>query len=336
MSETGTTEKPFRTKITEMLSIRYPIIGGTMMWLSRAELVGAVSKAGGLGILASAIFDSKEKFRDEIKKIRDITPNPFAVNLNFFPAMRPIPNDEYIEVLIEENVKIVETSGHIAPPVEVIRKLKDEDVKIIHKCATCKHAKKAESLGVDAVTVVGYENGGAVGMQDVGSLVLVAKTVGELKIPVIGGGGVADGRGFLAILALGAEGVIVGTRFLLSSECAIHDNLRRELVNATENDTTIIMKSIRATHRVYKNKVAEKVLQLENEGAGIEELIRLVGGDKSRKMFETGDIDAGVVACGQAIGLIGRVIPVGQVIEEIIEQAIEIRERLVKMADGDK
>lgn len=317
----------FKTKITEMFNIEYPIIGGTMMWLSKAELVAAISDAGALGILASATFESKETFREEIRKLRKLTDKPFGVNINLFPAMRSINNEDYIDVLLDEGVNIVETSGHKAPE-EYVDRLKKNNVKMIHKCVGVRYAKKAVGLGVDAVTVVGYENGGATGILDITSLVLIPRVVDSVDVPVIGGGGVGDGRGFLAVLALGAEGVIIGTCLLATEECPLHPNLKQALVQASELDTRLTMRSIGATHRVWNNATAEKIAELEEKGASLDELAPYIGGEAAKRMFDGGELDKGMISCGQAIGLVKSIQPVREVIKGIIKQAQEISERL--------
>ena len=210
----------FQTKITEMLGIKYPLIGGTMMWISTPEFTSAVSNAGGLGILASAIYQSKEEFRDAIERLQDLTDKPFAVNLNLFPMMRPIDNNEYMDVLVDRGVKVVETSGHSAPE-ELCARFKEAGMIWIHKCVGVRYALKVQGMGADIVTVVGYENGGATGTLDIGTLVLVPTVVENLDIPVIGGGGVSDGRGLLAVLAL--FGGLLGLPPVLPVDHAIVD-----------------------------------------------------------------------------------------------------------------
>ena len=192
----------------------------------------------------------KEDFRKEVRKVKDLTDKPFAVNLNLFPAMRQLDNREYLEVILEEEIRIVETSGHKAPE-ELAKDLKNQGLTLVHKCVGVRYALKAESIGADAVTVVGYENGGATGVLDVTTLCLIPRVVDALRVPVIGGGGVADGRGFLALLALGAQAVIIGTAALVAEECPIHPNLKRALLGATELDTVIVMRSIQNSHRVW-------------------------------------------------------------------------------------
>ena len=317
----------FQTKITGMFGIKYPIVVGTMMHLSRAEMVAAASNAGALGVLASAIFQTQEEFRLEIKKLKGMTDKPFAVNLNLFPAMRPIDNREYLEVIFDEGIKIVETSGHKAPE-ELAKDLKAQGITLIHKCVGVRYALKAESIGADVVTVVGYENGGATGTLDITTLCLVPRVVDALKIPVIGGGGVADGRGFLALLALGAQGVIMGTPLLVAEECPIHPQLKQALIEATELDTMIVMRSIQNSHRVWINEVAKKVAELEKQQAGLPEIVEVAAGEKARRMFQEGDLNAGVISCGQGVGLVKKVMPMKDIIERIVHQADELRKKL--------
>lgn len=316
-----------KTRITELLGIEYPIVGGTMMHLSDARWTAAISETGALGIMASAMFHDKESFRQDLRRARQLTRRPFAVNLNMFPAMQPIDNNEYIDVILDEGIKIVETSGHKAPE-EYIDRLKKNGVTIIHKCVGVRYARKAESLGADAVTVVGYENGGATGMLDITTLCLIPRVVDALTIPVIGGGGVADGRGLLAVLSLGAEGVILGTRLLVTNECPIHENLKRALLAATELDTTLVLRTIQNTHRVWKSPAAARVREMESRGASLQELFPIIKGENMQEVFRKGDLDGGLVPCGQAVGLAGEIKPVKEVVSDILREAKEATARL--------
>jgi nitronate monooxygenase len=316
-----------QTKITEMFGIQYPIVVGTMMFLARAEMAAAASNAGALGILASAMYRSKEEFRDEIRKLKGMTDKPFAVNLNLFPMRFPVDNREYMEVIFEQGVKIVETSGHRAPD-DLAKDLKAHGVILVHKCVGVRYALKAQSIGADVVTVVGYENGGATGALDVTTLCLVPRVVDALQIPVIGGGGVSDGRGLLALLALGAQGVIIGTATLVAEECPIHPRLKQALIEATELDTLVIMRTIGNSHRAWTNETARKVADLEKEQAGLEAIVQAAGGDKARKMCQEGDLNAGVISCGQGVGLVKKVMPMKDIIEGIVHQADELRKKI--------
>ena len=313
----------FQTKITRMLGIKYPIVGGAMMWISIPEFVAAISNAGGLGVLASAIFQSREEFAEAIDHVYDLTDRPFAVNINLFPMMRPIDNNDYLDILIEKGVRIVETSGHSAPE-DLCNRIKKAGMIWIHKCVGVRYALKVQKMGADIVTVVGYENGGATGTLDIGTLVLVPRVVQAVNLPVIGGGGVSDGRALLAVLALGAQAVIMGTRLLLTQEAPIHDNLKQALLEASELDTMLIMRSIGSTHRVWANNAARKCAELEAAKADAEEVLNIVGGEKSKKMYDQGDVDIGIVSCGQTVGIAEDIPTVKELFERIIVQASDI------------
>jgi len=309
-----------KTKLTELLGIRHPILGGTMMDLSRAPFVAATSQAGALGILASAIYKDYDLFRDDLKAVKDVTDQPFAVNINLFPMMAKLDNFRYLEIMAEQGVNIVETSG-FAPPEKLIKRIKDYGFTWLHKCVGVRYAKKAEKLGADAVTVVGYENGGATGNLNVTTLVLVPSTVDAVDIPVVGGGGVVDGRTLLAVLSLGAAGAIVGTRLMLAEECPIHPNLKAALLQADELDTDIVMRSVGFAHRVWLNEPSKKVVELEKKGAGIAEIYPYVSGEAALRMYQTGDINAGSVSCSQAIGLVRKVMPMAEMLDEMVSEA---------------
>jgi nitronate monooxygenase len=320
----------FKTRITEMLGIQYPIIQGGMLWLSQAELAAAVSNAGGLGIITSANFNSAAELRAEIRKTKSLTDRPFGVNLSLFPAMKSIPNDEFVSVIAEEGIKAVETSGAKSPE-EFIPRLHAAGVKVIHKTATVRHAKKGEQAGADAVTVVGCENGGAVGMEDVTAMVLVPKAVDTMQVPLIAGGGIADARGFVAALALGAEGVVIGTRFMATKECPTHPKFKEWMLKARENETVLVERSIRNTHRALRNKAAEKVLEMESKGATLEQLMAWISGENYRKVMLEGELEAGMAYCGQAVGLINDIPTVKEVIDGIVNGARTIGNRLTKI-----
>ena len=320
----------FKTRITEMLGIQYPIVGGTMMDITLAPFVAAISNAGALGIIASAIFKDPEKLRLEIRKTKELTDKPFAVNINLFPQMMPPDNRAFLDVLSAEGVKIVETSGHEAP-VNLVGLFKEYGMTWIHKCVGVRYARKVASLGADAVTVVGYENGGATGLLNVTTMVLVPSTVDAVQIPVIGGGGVADGRGLYAVLSLGAEAAIVGSRFVLSDECPVHPHLKQALCEADELSTDLIMFSVGFTHRVWMNEPARKTLEIEKRGGSLEEILPYVSGEAARKMYQTGDLNAGTISVSQAIGIPRKIMPIRDIIAEMLEQAQTIHTRMAKM-----
>jgi len=316
----------FKTRITELFGIKYPIIAGGMHLLSRAELVAAVSNAGGLGILASTTFETKEELREEIQKTKSLTNKPFGVNLNLFPMMRPRPVEEDINLFIDEGVEIIESSG--ASPEPYLPKLKEAKIKIMHKVPAVRFAQKAESVGVDAVAIVGFECAGHPGMDDVTSLILVPLTADALKIPVVAGGGFCDARSFVAALALGADGVVMGTRFVATHECIAHPKIKEWMLKAKETDTTLIDRSLGLPMRVIKNKPAEKALEMDKRGASLEELLTVISGELGKKAWMEGEIDAGVVSLGMAMGRIHEIVSVKEVIDGIIKEAKAICKRL--------
>ncbi len=317
----------FKTKLTQLLGIELPIIGGTMMDLSTAPFVTAISKAGALGTIASAIYKQEHGFRDDIKRVKDATDKPFGVNINLFPMMQKLDNFRYLEIMAEEGVKIVETSG-FSPPADLVVRIKSYGMTWMHKCVGVRYAQKAEKLGADAVTVVGFENGGATGNLNITTLVLVPATVDAVKVPVIGGGGVVDGRTLLAVLSLGAAGAVVGTRLMLSEECPIHPDLKRALIEASELDTDVVMRSVGFAHRVWMNPPAKKVVGIEARGGGIEELYPYVSGEAAKRMYETGDADAGTVSCSQAVGLIHDIKPLKELLHGMVDDAWRIHQAL--------
>jgi NAD(P)H-dependent flavin oxidoreductase YrpB (nitropropane dioxygenase family) len=315
----------FTTRITELLGIEHPIIGGCMMHISGPEFVAAISNAGALGMMASAMFASQDDFRKAIRRTKELTDKPFGVNLSLFPALRPIDNDLYVELLLEEGVHVVETSGH-RPPESLLSCLKNAGVKTMHKCVSVRHALNAERAGVDAVTVFGSEGGGHIGEIGLSTMVLVPRTVDELEIPVLAAGGIADGRGLLAALSLGAEGVMIGTRLLLTRECPIHEKLKHALLAATELDTVPILGSVHNTLRAWRNQAALKVLELESGSADLNEILDVVAGVNLKRMLEKGEVDRGVIACSQNIGIIHEIQSVSDVIEGMVQDATRIAE----------
>jgi nitronate monooxygenase len=317
----------FPSKLTDLLGIELPIIGGTMMDLSTAPFVTAISRAGALGIIASAIYKDENAFRNDIRAVKDGTDKPFAVNINLFPMMEKLDNFRYLDIMVEEGVKIIETSG-FSPPEDMVARIKAAGMIWMHKCVGVRYAKKAESLGADAVTVVGYENGGATGNLNVATLVLVPATVDAVRVPVIGGGGVVDGRTLLAVLSLGAAGAIVGTRLMLTEECPIHPRLKEALLGATELDTDVVMRSVGFAHRIWMNGPGKKVQEIEAKGGGIADIYPYVSGAAAKRMYETGELDAGTVSCSQGIGLIKEIKPLRETLLEMVEEAKRIHARL--------
>ena len=315
----------FKTRITELFGIKYPIVGGCMMHVSGPEFVAAISNAGALGMMASAMYDSQEGFRQAVRRVKELTDRPFGVNLSLFPALRPIDNDLYIEVILEEGVPVVETSGH-RPPQEILARLKGGGIRTMHKCVAPRHALSAQKAGVDAVTIFGTEGGGHIGELGLSTMVLVPRTTDLVDIPVLAAGGIADGRGFLAALALGAEGVTIGTRLLVSQECPIHDNVKQALIAATERDTLPILGSLHNTLRAWKNAAALQVAEVEAEGGDMWQILPLVAGTETKRMIQEGDISAGALACSQSIGVVDEIKPVAEIIQGMVAQAEAIHE----------
>ncbi len=322
----------FQTRLTQLLGIKVPIIQGGLHWLATAQLASAVSEAGGLGILSSLSFPDRDALRKEIRRIKEATQNPFGVNLSMLPELtKGDRTEEILEVILEEKVPVVETSGRNPEPF--IQRLKKEGIKLIHKIPSVRFARKAESIGVDAVTIVGFECGGHPGMDDVTSMVLIPSVAGAVRVPVIAGGGIADARGFLAALALGAEGVVMGTRFVATRECPAHARIKEWFVKGRETDTMIIQRSIRNAARVMRNNAAEKTLALEQKGAGLDELLEVISGRMGQKALREGDLETGIIPCGQCVGLIHEIKSVREVIEEIVSGAHAILEKLNAMEE---
>jgi nitronate monooxygenase len=322
----------FKTRITELLGIKYPIICGGMQWVSNAELAAAVSNAGGMGILAAGNVPSKEELRDEIRKTKNLTDKPFGLNVTFMPALRVVDREGLIDTAVEEGVSAFETSGRIT--AEHVQRIKIGNVKHIHKVARLRDAVTAERLGVDAVTVVGFECGGAPPMDDTTTFIIVPLVVDAISIPVLAGGGIGDARGLLAALALGAEGVVMGTRFMATRESLVHQNIKEAMIKARETDTETVMRSLRSMERVLRNEVAQKVIDMEEKGATLEELIPFISGEKARKGWEEGDLNSGILPCGQITGLINEVTSVEEVIDGIADGARDILARIAISIDA--
>jgi nitronate monooxygenase len=317
----------FKTRVSELLGTKYPIICGGFGTVSQVELAAAVSESGAFGIISSAYHKTPEALREAIKKIKSLTDKPFGVNISLFPSVIPLPNREFIEVVIDEGIKAVEVSGTRAPE-EFAPVLRAGNVKLIHKSATVRHALKGQETGADMITIVGMENGGGTGMEDIGTMVLVPILADAAKVPVIAGGGIADGRGFAAALALGAEGIVMGTRFLATKECSVHEKYKEWLIRATERDTDLVMRSIGNTHRVLKNTASAELLELEAGGASFGEIKNLVSGESSRKVSSDGDLDAGLAYAGEITGLIHDIPTVRELIDRIIAEAGEAARKL--------
>jgi nitronate monooxygenase len=278
-------------------------------------------------MMASAMFDTQAKFREAVRCVKSLTDKPFGVNLSLFPALRPIDNDLYVEVILEEGVPVVETSGH-RPPEEMLARLKEAGIRTMHKCVAPRHALSAQKAGVDAVTIFGTEGGGHIGELGLSTMALVPRTADLLDVPLLAAGGIADGRGLLAALALGADGVTIGTRLLVTEECPLHENVKQALIAATERDTLPILGSLHNTLRAWKNAAALKVAEIEAEQGDMWEVLALVAGTETQRMIRDGEVHAGVIACSQSIGLVGEVKPVAEVIGGMVSEAVAIKGRL--------
>lgn len=313
-----------KTRFTEEFGIKHPIVQGGMQWVGVAELVSAVANAGALGFLTALTQPTPEDLRNEIRRCREMTDQPFGVNLTILPTINPVPYDEYMQVIVDEGVKIVETAGRNPEPYLPL--LKDNGVKVIHKCTSVRHGVKAEKVGCDAVSMDGFECAGHPGEDDIPNLVLLPAAADQLTIPMIASGGFGDGRGLVAAMALGAEGINMGTRFMATKECTIHPNVKQKLVESSERDTQLVYRKFRNTARIYKNSIAEKVHEIEttNPDSTFEDIREYVAGARGRGVFESGDMEAGVWSASTVMGIINDVPTVQELVEGIVAQAEEI------------
>ena len=309
-----------RTRFTELVGIEHPIVQGGMMWVGRAELAAAVSNAGGLGLLTALTQPSPDELRREIDRCRAMTDKPFGVNLTILPSVSPPPYAEYRKAIIDSGITIVETAGY--KPQEHVDDFKAHGIKVIHKCTAVRHALSAERMGVDAISIDGFECAGHPGEDDIPGLVLIPAAADKVKIPMIASGGIGDGRGLAAALALGAEGINMGTRFCATVEAPIHDNIKQLLVSNDERATNLIFRTFHNTGRVAKNSVSDRVVALGGEpGAVFEDVRPLVSGAQGRTALETGDVDAGLIWAGQVQGLIHDIPTCQQLIDRIMHDA---------------
>jgi NAD(P)H-dependent flavin oxidoreductase YrpB (nitropropane dioxygenase family) len=316
-------EGQMKTRVTELLGTRYPIVQGGMQWVGRAELASAVSNAGGLGILTALTQPDPEALAAEIRRCRDMTDKPFGVNLTILPSTAPPPYEAYLDAALEMGVRIIETAGR--SPKEFIAKAKAADAKIVHKCTAVRHALSAERAGVDAISIDGFEAAGHPGEDDIGGLVLFAAAARAVKVPLIASGGIGSGRGMAAALMLGAEGVNMGTRFCATKEAPIHDEIKHALMRSGETDTILIFRTLRNTGRVLKNAISEEVVSIERRPGGcqFEDLRHLVAGTRGRLALTEGKVDEGLVWASQAIGLIEDIPTCAELIERMIADCHE-------------
>jgi len=326
-----------KTAITQLFGIQHPIIQGGMHYVGFAELAAAVSNAGGLGIITGLTQRTPELLAKEIARCRDMTDKPFGVNLTFLPSFTAPPYPEYIAAIREGGVRIVETAGR--SPEQYMPALKAAGIKVIHKCTSVRHSLKAEKIGCDAVSVDGFECGGHPGEDDIPNMILLPRAADELKIPFVASGGMADARSLVAALAMGAAGMNMGTRFIATKEAPVHPNVKKALVDATELDTRLVMRALRNTERVLKNKGVDQLIEIEREKGGalkIEDIHEQVAGVYPKVMVD-GNMEAGAWSCGMVVGLINDVPTVKELVDRIMADAEAIiRERLTGFLDGTR
>ena len=317
-----------KTAITEMFGIQHPIIQGGMHYVGFAEMAAAVSNAGGLGIITGLTQGTPEKLANEIAKCRDMTDKPFGVNLTLLPTLTPPDYPGLVKAIIEGGVKVVETAGR--NPSELLPPLKDAGIKVIHKCTSVRHSLKAQDIGCDAVSVDGFECGGHPGEDDVPNFILLPRAADELDIPFVSSGGMADGRSLVASLAMGAEGMNMGTRFIATKEAPVHENVKKAIVAASELDTRLVMRPLRNTERVMTNEAVERLLEKEKrlgDDIKFEDIIEEVAGVYPKIMME-GDMDKGAWSCGMVAGLINDIPTCQELIDGIMQQAEDILSRM--------
>ena len=322
-----------KTKITEMFGVETPIVMGGMTGVGYGPLVAAVANAGALGFIVAHLFPTAEALKEEIEKTRKLTDKPFGINLTLLPSLNPIPYDDYRRAIIESGIKIVETAGR--SPIDHLPEFKAAGIKVIHKCTSVRHSITAERLGVDVISIDGFECAGHPGEDDVTLMVLLPATVDAVKIPVIASGGMADGRSLVAALALGADGVNMGTRFMATQEAAIHQNVKEAIVKATERDTILTNRTLKNTSRVARNAVAEEVVRIQQDPTKtIDDVRELVSGARGRaNVLQGGDVDGGIWSAGQSQGLIHDIPTCKELVARISKEAEDIiKARLDRMA----
>ncbi|MCL2155204.1 MAG: nitronate monooxygenase [Leptospirales bacterium] len=322
-----------KTRITEMFGIKYPIICGAMYIVGEPKLTAAVSNAGGMGTLTSGHYNTSDELRNAIRETKKLTDKPFMVGITILPSFHSIDHKKNLEVCADEKVGGIEVSG---TPLDKFDKdcipmLKKAGVKMFHKVGSLRHALHAEEVGYDGIYAAGIEEGGHPLNEDVTTMVLTPKIAESIKIPVVTVGGIADGKSLAAALSLGAEGVMMATRFMATNECTVHENIKKEIIKRQENDTTLICKSVNLQGRAIKNKVVEEILAAEARGAGIMELAALITGERCKKAWDTGDVDVAPMMMGQSLGRIYEIKSCVQLIEDMVKQAKEEINRVSKL-----
>jgi nitronate monooxygenase len=323
-----------KTRFTEAFGVQHPIVQGGMQWVGRAELVAAVANAGALGHITALTQPTPGDLAKEIARCRELTDKPFGVNLTILPTINPPPYREYAQTIIDCGVPFVETAGN--NPTEFLEMFKPAGIKVIHKATTVRHALKGQALGVDAISIDGFDCAGHPGEDDVPGLVLIPAAADKLEIPIIASGGFADARGLVAALALGADAVNMGTRFMCTVESPIHQKIKERIVENDERQTDMIFRTLRNTARVAKNAVSQEVVALEKQGCTFEDIKHLVAGSRGVKVYENGDPDAGIWSAGLCQGLIHDIPTCGELIEAIMTEADQIiNDRLAGIAGAE-
>ena len=316
-----------KTAITEMFDIKYPIICGAMMWLCKPELCAAISNAGGMGNITAANYETEDDFRGAIRKVRELTDKPFVIGLTMLPSIRITGEHHqmYVKVCAEEKVAAIEVSGSPLDKVvgmDGIEKLKNAGVRLFHKVGSVRHAVHAQKAGYDGVYAAGFEEGGHPLDDDVTTMVLTPRIADSVDIPVVTVGGISDGRSLAAALTLGAQGVMMGSRFIATKECVVHANIKDEVINRQEYETTLFCKSLGLQGRALKNNVVTEVLAVEERGGGLEDLIPLISGDRIKKAWEEGMVDDAPLMVGQSIGHIHDIITCAELFEKMHDDAV--------------
>ncbi len=317
-----------KTRFTEEFGVEHPIVQGGMQNVGTAELVSAVANAGALGFITALTQPTPEDLLKEIQRCSEMTDKPFGVNLTILPTLNPVPYDEYRQAIIDGGVKVVETAG--SNPAPHLPAFQEAGVKVIHKCTSVRHSMTAERVGVDAISIDGFECAGHPGEDDIPGLILIPAAADKIEIPMVASGGFGDGRGLVAALALGAHGINMGTRFMATREAPIHENIKQQIVANDERDTVLTLRTLHNTSRVARNKVSEEVVAIEAKGgATIDDVAHLVAGERGRvTVLEDGDPDGGIWSAGMIQGLIHDVPTCAELVSRIVEEAEELMERL--------
>jgi len=312
-----------KTRITDLFGIEHPVIQGGMQWVGYAELVSAVSNAGALGILTALTQPTPEDLAKEIDRTREMTDKPFGVNLTVLPTINPPPYEEYAQAIVGSGIKIVETAGRSPEPFMEL--FKEYDVKVIHKCTSVRHALKAQSVGVSAITIDGFECAGHPGEDDIPSLVLLPQAAEALDVPVAGCGGFSDAKSMVAALALGGEAIVMGTRFMATQEAGIHQNVKEKMTEADELSTNLMFRTMHNTARVFKNSISDQVVEIESTGsATFEDVKDLVAGQRGRVVFEEGDLEHGIWSAGISVARVKDVPTCKEMVARLVSEAEEI------------